>query len=77
MTAIEHVTLTAGDYVLRPAVVNDAEQALAMLTDPDILQWNPTWNIVDAENRLVGAFNLSDIDRDDQMTATVAYRTAP
>jgi RimJ/RimL family protein N-acetyltransferase len=41
VTRIEHVTLAAGDFELRPPRPDDADDALAMLQDPDVLQWNP------------------------------------
>jgi RimJ/RimL family protein N-acetyltransferase len=41
VSRIEHVTLTAGALELRPPRPDDAADALAMLQDPDVLQWNP------------------------------------
>ena len=46
---IEPVALTAaeGALVLRPPRRNEAAAALAMLTDPDVAQWNPAPLVVD------------------------------
>jgi RimJ/RimL family protein N-acetyltransferase len=40
VSGIEHVTLAAGDFELRPPRPDDAADALAMLQDPDVRQWN-------------------------------------
>lgn len=41
MTGIEHVTLAAGVFELRPPSGEDAAEALALLRDPDVQQWVP------------------------------------
>jgi len=41
MTAIEHVEIAAGRLQLRPPSESEAADALSMLLDPDIAQWNP------------------------------------
>jgi RimJ/RimL family protein N-acetyltransferase len=41
MTAIEHVTLDARRFELRPPAASDAAEALDMLLDPDVRQWHP------------------------------------
>jgi RimJ/RimL family protein N-acetyltransferase len=41
MTAIEHVEIAAGRLQLRPPTVGEAADALTMLLDPDVAQWNP------------------------------------
>ncbi len=41
MAGIAHVILTAGALELRPPSADDAIDALAMLQDPDVRQWNP------------------------------------
>jgi RimJ/RimL family protein N-acetyltransferase len=101
VSGIDHVSLTAGPFALRPPRVDDAADALAMLQDPDVLQWIPgpdtltlesarDWLVRSADwsdgsaavwtvhegDRLVGNAFLANIDRD-QLTAWVAYRTAP
>ena len=42
MAGIEHGTLQAGRYALRPATSASAEAALAMSLDPAVMQWNST-----------------------------------
>ena len=100
MTAIEHVSLAAGAFELRPPIPDDAPHALAMLQDPDVLQWNPgpddltlesvrdwlarsadwsdgtaaVWSVHEGD-RYVGSAFLFRIDRADQLSAWVAYRT--
>jgi RimJ/RimL family protein N-acetyltransferase len=41
VSVVEHVSLTAGRWELRPPDAADAEAARAMLLDPDVAQWNP------------------------------------
>ena len=41
MSAVEHVRLPAGRWELRPPDPADADDARAMLLDPDVAQWNP------------------------------------
>lgn len=41
MTAIDHVEIAAGSLQLRPPGPRDAEDALLLLTDPDVALWNP------------------------------------
>ncbi len=41
MTGIAHVTLSAGSFELRPPSPDDAVDALVMLQDPEVRQWNP------------------------------------
>jgi RimJ/RimL family protein N-acetyltransferase len=41
MSAIDHAALSAGPYLLQPPAESEAEQALALLLDPDVAQWNP------------------------------------
>jgi RimJ/RimL family protein N-acetyltransferase len=49
MPGIEHVTITAGPFTLRPPGISEAADALAMLQDPDVVQWNPAPRVVDLE----------------------------
>jgi len=44
---IEHVELTACGWLLRPPQAADAADALAMLSDPEVRQWNPVSSVVD------------------------------
>jgi RimJ/RimL family protein N-acetyltransferase len=41
MTPIEQVEIAAGRLQLRPPSESEAADALAMLLDPDVAQWNP------------------------------------
>jgi RimJ/RimL family protein N-acetyltransferase len=41
VTAVEHVTLVADPWELRPPDATDAGDARDMLLDPDVAQWNP------------------------------------
>lgn len=41
MTRIDHAVLTADELVLRAPADTDAEAALRMLSDPDVVQWMP------------------------------------
>lgn len=47
MTGIEHVEIPAGAWQLRPPSTAEAEDALAMLLDPDTARWNPAPRVVD------------------------------
>ncbi len=49
MTAIEHVEIAAGQWQLRPPSPDEAEDALAMLTDPLTVRWNEAPNVVDVQ----------------------------
>jgi RimJ/RimL family protein N-acetyltransferase len=44
---IPHVELAVGEFRLRPPQAVDAEDALAMLRDPQVMIWNPAPSIVD------------------------------
>jgi len=100
---IDHVTLTAGAWRLRPPRPDDAALALIMLQDRLTAQWNPapvvvdeasarawcrrgadwtggghaTWTVADEHDRLVGNVSIFGIDRTDQRSALIGYRTAP
>lgn len=50
MTAIEHVEIAAGAYQLRPPSRAEAADALAMLTDPMTVRFNPAPGVVDLAN---------------------------
>lgn len=39
--SIEHVELEAGEWLLRPPRPEDATDALTLVSDPDVVQWNP------------------------------------
>jgi RimJ/RimL family protein N-acetyltransferase len=41
VSAVEHVRLPAGRWELRPPDPADADDARAMLLDPEVAQWNP------------------------------------
>jgi RimJ/RimL family protein N-acetyltransferase len=41
LNGIDHLDLDAGRFELRPPEGADVEDALAMLLDPDVRQWNP------------------------------------
>ncbi len=45
---IEHVELKVDGWLLRPPRPEDTADALAMLTDPEVRQWNPVTSVVDA-----------------------------
>ena len=104
MTAVEQVGLDAGAFDLRVPNPDDAADALAMLQDPDVVQWNPGpgdptleiardwltrsavwsdtyvgWTMHEraAGGRFAGNAFLFQMDREDQLQAWVAYRTAP
>ena len=47
MTGIAHEDVPAGRWLLRPPRPEEAAEALAMLTDPDVVQWNPAPAVVD------------------------------
>lgn len=49
MTGIEHVEIAAGAWQLRPPSASEAEDALAMLRDPDTALWNPAPRVVDLD----------------------------
>ena len=101
---IEPVELVAGRFQLRPPSEAEAADALAMLHDADVAQWNPAPQVVDLESarewcrrgadwsggthatfsvldattgRLLGNVSLWRIDRADQRSAAIGYRTAP
>jgi RimJ/RimL family protein N-acetyltransferase len=102
MAGIEHVTLSAGGFQLRPPEPAHVEGAMLMLRDPAVLQWNAgpddvseagvldwlsrsadwsdgtaaVWSVLE-DDAYVGSAFLFRIDRDDQRSAEVAYRTAP
>ena len=46
--AIEHAELRVDGWLLRPPRPEEAADALAMLTDPDVRQWNPVASVSDA-----------------------------
>src|SRR5688500_9039533 len=46
--AIEPVELRVGGWLLRPPRPEDSADALAMLTDPEVQQWNPVPSVTDA-----------------------------
>jgi RimJ/RimL family protein N-acetyltransferase len=41
VTVVDHVSLRAGRWELRPPDPADADDARAMLLDPEVAQWNP------------------------------------
>ena len=45
----DSVELRAGRFVLRPPRIEEAEEAWAMLRDPDVAMWNPASAVVDHE----------------------------
>ena len=45
---IEHVELRVAGWLLRPPRPEDTAAALAMLTDPEVRQWNPVPAVADA-----------------------------
>jgi RimJ/RimL family protein N-acetyltransferase len=49
VAGIEHVCLAAGPFQLRPPAANEAADALVMLLDPDVAQWNPAPDVVDID----------------------------
>jgi RimJ/RimL family protein N-acetyltransferase len=49
-TPIGHVTLAAGPWTLAPPRVEEAPEALALFSDPDVRQWNPAPKVVDLES---------------------------
>lgn len=49
MSGIEHVEIAAGAWQLRPPSEREAEDALAMLTDPLTVRWNPAETVVDLD----------------------------
>jgi hypothetical protein len=49
MPGIDHVVLSAGPYLLQLPAESEAEQALALLLDPDVAQWNPTPTVTTLE----------------------------
>jgi RimJ/RimL family protein N-acetyltransferase len=74
MTAIEHVEIAAGRLQLRPPSEEDAAEALAMLRDPDIAQWNPGPDKLDLDG--VRAWCLRGADWSDGSHATFAVLDA-
>lgn len=46
-SGIEPVELHVGEWLLRPPQPQDAPEALTMLTDPDVRQWNPVPSVAD------------------------------
>jgi RimJ/RimL family protein N-acetyltransferase len=44
---IQPVEIELGEWVLRPPRPDDADEALTMLSDPDVRQWNPVPSVVD------------------------------
>ena len=74
MTAIEHVEIAAGRLQLRPPSEADAAEALAMLRDPDIAQWNPGPDKLDLDG--VRAWCLRGADWSDGSHATFAVLDA-
>jgi RimJ/RimL family protein N-acetyltransferase len=69
MAGIEHLTLGAGPYALRPATAADAEAALAMSLDPAVMQWNST-GVRDLES--AGSWCVRGSDWSDGSHATFA-----
>jgi RimJ/RimL family protein N-acetyltransferase len=48
--SVPGVELMTASLVLRPPREEDAEDALAMLTDPEVMRWNPAGGVVDLES---------------------------
>lgn len=46
---VEPVEISAGQWHLRPPATEDAAEALAMLSDPLTVRWNPAPDVVDLE----------------------------
>jgi RimJ/RimL family protein N-acetyltransferase len=74
MTPIEPVEIAAGRLQLRPPTEQDAADALAMLLDPDIAQWNPGPEQLDLES--VRAWCRRGADWSDGSHATFAVLDA-
>ena len=49
MSGIDHVILPAGPYILQPPAESEAEEALALLLDPDVTLWNPAPTVTTLE----------------------------
>ena len=47
-SGIEHVELRVAGWLLRRPRPEETADALAMLTDPEVLQWNPVTSVADA-----------------------------
>ena len=64
-SGIEPVELRVDGWLLRPPRPEDTADALAMLTDPDVRQWNPVPSVADAattEEWLASGADWSDGD---------------
>jgi RimJ/RimL family protein N-acetyltransferase len=71
MSGIDHVVLSAGPYILRPPADSEAEQALAMLLDPDVAQWNPAPTVTNLEAARDWARRGRDWSRGDHATWSI------
>ncbi|MET1074567.1 MAG: GNAT family N-acetyltransferase [Umezawaea sp.] len=68
---IEPVELTTGSLVLRPPEERDADDALAMVRDPDSLLWNPAPSVVDVAGARDWCKGLGDWTPGDHATFSV------
>src|ERR1700683_2096694 len=48
--SVPGVELVTGSLVLRPPRAEDAEDALAMLGDPEVMLWNPAGDVMDVDS---------------------------
>jgi RimJ/RimL family protein N-acetyltransferase len=71
MNAMDPVELTPGRLLLRPPVEEDAEDALAMLQDPDTRIWNPASSVTDVAAAREWCKSLGDWSPGDHATFTV------
>lgn len=74
MTGIEPVEIAAGAWQLRPPSTGEAEDALAMLQDPQTARWNPAPRVVDLET--ARAWCASGADWSDGTHATFSVLEA-
>lgn len=68
---IDPVEIPAGDWVLRPPQPEDAAEALTMLSDPEVRQWNPVPSVVDLASATTWLTRGADWTSGDHATFSV------
>lgn len=73
---IEPAQLTVGQLLLRPPSLDEAEDALRMLADPDVVMWNPGPEALDLDEARAWCARLADWSDGSHTTFSVLDATS-